>query len=755
MGALFAQFFANPALVIPGAALIASPIIIHLLNRLRFKKVRFAAMEFLLKSQQKNRRRVLFEQLLLLLLRVLIVLIIMAIIARLILDPSQLSAFRGAQSHHILLIDDSGSMRERWGETSAFQEAIGVIKKMITEGSRQPGTQKVTLILLSSPESSLLSPERDVDEVLLQELETRFESLQPTYRRVDLAAGLEAARERFAGDVSAVKYLHILSDYRLDDWRGQAALGESIRTLDEEGVNVNLIKTVPQPGQNLAITQLTGNLESAAKNIPLRLTVGVKNFGDQPAKNIRLSVFLDGVAVPGKAESDKLSEIAPGRDETLELDVVFRTAGRHTVRVSVENDALTNDNIRYLSVNVQDRIPVLIIDGDANRSDASFVADALAPDFDQDGYSPITGIAAQMADPDFLRKADLAQYQCVILANVSELAADAIVRVEDYVRKGGGLAWYVGDLTKSSFFNEKLYLKGKGLFPLPLADASRPLSHDDPNVPDLQFTDHPVFKIFVEGQNNPLAKYAKINRYLPADSKWERDDNKRKDGVATLATLRNGEPLFFEHRYGDGKIITCLSSAGVSWTDWPQNVSYVVYLIELQKYLAKTEAVSELQRTVGQPVTFQLDPAAYSADVSVSAPEASGEGTVHLKLALESLEGGESRYVGAFRGTDVPGIYSVKRVSNRDGEQIQTIAYNVPLEESSLELASTPYLREQIGDAKRLSIRDPGDSQWIENKEAGQEIRRILMFVLVALLIAEQLMAYRLSFHTRPLPQAA
>src|SRR5690606_35520849 len=87
----FAPYFVNPMYVAGGAALVASPIIIHLINRMRYRRVRFAAMEFLLSSQKRNRRRILFEQLLLLLLRILIVLALVALIARLILDPSQLS----------------------------------------------------------------------------------------------------------------------------------------------------------------------------------------------------------------------------------------------------------------------------------------------------------------------------------------------------------------------------------------------------------------------------------------------------------------------------------------------------------------------------------------------------------------------------------------------------------------------------------------------------------------------------------------
>ena len=107
------QYFLNPSFVLAGTALVASPIIIHLINRLRYRRVRFAAMEFLLASQQRNRKRVLLEQLILLLLRILLVLGLLLLIARLILDPSQLSVFRGARSHHLVLLDDSGSMRDR------------------------------------------------------------------------------------------------------------------------------------------------------------------------------------------------------------------------------------------------------------------------------------------------------------------------------------------------------------------------------------------------------------------------------------------------------------------------------------------------------------------------------------------------------------------------------------------------------------------------------------------------------------------
>jgi hypothetical protein len=56
----------TPGFLVAGVALASIPIIIHLLNRRRFKIIRWAAMDFLLQAMRKNRRRLRFEQWLLL-----------------------------------------------------------------------------------------------------------------------------------------------------------------------------------------------------------------------------------------------------------------------------------------------------------------------------------------------------------------------------------------------------------------------------------------------------------------------------------------------------------------------------------------------------------------------------------------------------------------------------------------------------------------------------------------------------------------
>src|SRR4051812_4930918 len=72
----------TPAFFYAGAALIGIPIIIHILNRRRFKVVTWAAMEYLLRAMRKNRRRIQFEQLLLLAVRCLLLALLGLALAR-------------------------------------------------------------------------------------------------------------------------------------------------------------------------------------------------------------------------------------------------------------------------------------------------------------------------------------------------------------------------------------------------------------------------------------------------------------------------------------------------------------------------------------------------------------------------------------------------------------------------------------------------------------------------------------------------
>src|SRR5262249_6642380 len=128
-----ASWFLNPIFFWVGVGAISAPIIIHLINRMRFRRIRWAAMEFLLKSQKRNRRRLIIEQMILLALRCLLVVLAGLLVAR----------FVGAiwegdkPTSHIVILDDSVSMSDHWKDQGLDRSAILTGKQMIKDIARR------------------------------------------------------------------------------------------------------------------------------------------------------------------------------------------------------------------------------------------------------------------------------------------------------------------------------------------------------------------------------------------------------------------------------------------------------------------------------------------------------------------------------------------------------------------------------------------------------------------------------------------
>src|SRR5437667_9018402 len=120
------EWFLNPYAMAAGGLLISSPIIIHLINRMRFKRLRWAAMEFLLKSQKRNRRRLIIEQLILLALRCFLVLLGVLLVSRYLL-----AFFQPQNTLHVVLLDDTLSMTDQWKVEGEGQDCFKVAKEII------------------------------------------------------------------------------------------------------------------------------------------------------------------------------------------------------------------------------------------------------------------------------------------------------------------------------------------------------------------------------------------------------------------------------------------------------------------------------------------------------------------------------------------------------------------------------------------------------------------------------------------------
>src|SRR5688572_773619 len=149
-------------LFIAGLALAAIPIIIHILNRRRFRTVQWAAMEFLLRAMRKNRRRLRFEQWLLLATRCLVLALLGAALARpLACDQSSTIASLAGDRNalHVLVIDNSYSMAyeaDRPDAKTHLGQAKRLAKGLIDRLSS--GGESVAIIVAGQPARAVVDP---------------------------------------------------------------------------------------------------------------------------------------------------------------------------------------------------------------------------------------------------------------------------------------------------------------------------------------------------------------------------------------------------------------------------------------------------------------------------------------------------------------------------------------------------------------------------------------------------------------------
>ena len=136
-----------------GLPFAAAPVIIHLINLLRHRVVRWPAMEFLLASQRKYRTRILLKQILLLLLRILAIVGLALLFAQPRWDKNLGGVLGGNRTRHVVLLDDSYSMGEVFGTgdssdlpaTTAMSRGRKMIERLVEELAATPGKQDFSL----------------------------------------------------------------------------------------------------------------------------------------------------------------------------------------------------------------------------------------------------------------------------------------------------------------------------------------------------------------------------------------------------------------------------------------------------------------------------------------------------------------------------------------------------------------------------------------------------------------------------------
>ncbi len=317
--------FANPWFMAAGGALVSAPILIHLINRMRFKRIRWAAMEFLLKSQKRNRRKLIIEQLILLALRCLLVVLVGLLLGRL-----RLGGDTGQTAFHFVVLDDTPSMGDRFVDvqgnaSNSFEVAKEQVEKLAETLSKASTPQEMRVVLLSDPGDAVFPDDgksgRQLDGGSRKALEAKLKDLHPSAVHVDPIQAVEKAREVFANQPRGKKVLHFVSDFREHDWKtgpDVEALTKAVDALTATGANLSLIDVADAPrgpnGENIAphsnlsIQELRSTSPIATEGAPVEFTVGVFNHSTAP-KTTFLHVFTRSIFVGENGKIDDHEEL--------------------------------------------------------------------------------------------------------------------------------------------------------------------------------------------------------------------------------------------------------------------------------------------------------------------------------------------------------------------------------------------------------------------------------------------------------------
>jgi hypothetical protein len=593
-------FFTNPLTMAAGGALVSAPIIIHLINRMRFRRIRWAAMEFLLKAQKRMKRKLIIEQLILLLLRCLLVFLVAMLLGRF----KWFTPLEGQESRataHVVILDDSPSTADGFNldgkPTNAFEQSKQQVAERIAPAAAQANTpQSLDLLLLSDlrqpnedPGTQKTSPtvakprsfER-LNDAAISDMKAFLHTTQPSAVRVSLVDGLRTAKEvldkRPDSDVS--KVIHIVTDLRAADWSED---GDTLRQLLQEyttaGIKVHLIDTTyphrkesdrqPRASDNISILEFKPKSRVAARGQPVDFELRVRNSGSAELKNVRFEFFKNGNAwhevaetfesLPPNQERVKIVTAGTGFERVGTKENPLDRFNLVTVKLAEpENGGLVSDNVRHAIVEVQERLSVLVVEGQQDKRDKQKGDGFYLRRLFQDSFGGINWVDGTK---DSLEKLDLKDFAAIYLINVDSFTELQRDRLEAYTRAGGGVGFFLGPRVRPAEYGKTLYRAGQGMFPVPLApDHTKPLSEEAKLKRALVLSKrlltkspaakaHPALAGLYMGERGAVVKDVEIERFFMFANidmhwpvvrigQWQQDAN-----VQELFCLPNDRPM--------------------------------------------------------------------------------------------------------------------------------------------------------------------------------------------------------------------
>jgi hypothetical protein len=658
--------FLNP-IMLAGLAAVAVPIIIHLLNRRKFHKVVWAAMRFLQNAVEQNQRRMRIEDMILLALRCLLLALLAVALARPAILSNAPDVFGQSKVTGVIILDHSQSMGMSDGTSTRFEKA-----KQAAQGALDSmPAGSATAVLFASDVVQGAIPEPTFDLNLARKA---IREAPLTDRATDVFPALHKAIDTLKDRLALRREIYFITDGQAAGWRQLTEIQRALERSRNE-IKTHIILVNEHEEKNLGMSELRLASGLSPANQPLRFEAKVTNFGKEETRNTRVSLSVDGEQPTDEFAIDALPA---GATKNVTMFAKLRTEGFHSVTARTAEDRLPADDQRTVAVRAIKEVKVLLVDGEPGNepreSEVFFLKNALVP-VPPDAAADYFIKTITITGPE-LSQARLDDFDCVVLANVSDFSDATLKAIESYLRRGGGLMIFPGGRVNEKFYNEQLFKRAK-LLPAELGSARGQADQDEKFFTFQEKNyEHPIVSIWNDPGSGKLGsarffkafelrpellerekgrKGAGENSPQPAVSSASPRADKAEDVGLPQIVLKyaDGTPAVMERAWGLGRVVLFSSTADTAWNDLPVRLGFVPLLHRTLGAIVSRQDEG-LNVRVGERFTRRVAPEFLDKDATFFPPR---QTTVRDLRRVELVNGWPTVQ---FDRTDLAGLYDAK-----------------------------------------------------------------------------------------------
>jgi hypothetical protein len=695
--------FLNPIILIAAGAAVLFPLLIHIFNRQKVKKILFSSLLFLKSLEKTRMRRVKIKEYLLLIIRSLIILLAVAAFARPAIKGSFASRVGAhAKTSVAVLLDDSYSLGYETKDGPVFRMAREKAKNILSQ--LREGDEASLVLFNSKPQMTTPQPTYDFKHLA----ESLDEEVKLSADVADVKTALDKGYQILKGSKNLNREIYLITDMEKTGW---SALQSGSLSPENNKIKLYVVDVSPPEEQNLYIEKVEFGHQLIQPAKSFQLSARVVNHTSQPVTKFLVGLYLDG-----KRVSQTDTDIEKGGKSTVQFNAVVEQAGIHTGFFELTDDDLMIDNRRYFTFRIPEKIKVLLV-GETER-DTRYLSLALNPLNSSDAAKEVTSVS--QGD---LSGVDFNQYQVIFFSNLSRLSDIQLANLERFINRGGGAFFILGDNIDPEFYSRQIM---KPFFDLnltaPLASTKSASGFFSLENFDL---DHPIFQVYrqVEKDKLPEIKFYSIFP-LPEG-----------ENVKILARFNSGKPAFLERDLGSGKVMLSAAPLEESAGDLVIHPFFVPLVNRSVEYLGSDLSRLDEEILVDAPVARELPADLAGKGIELADPSMK-------RIALQpffTTSRQTDRLMVKIEDTSLPGIYSIlSKPSASEEEVVDRFAVNINTRDSDPEKIERNVMERKLEDLSFFYVSPQDDlEKSILQSRYGKELWKTFLWIALGLLAVE------------------